>query len=68
MGPIVSPSGHSKPSTFGFASDFSHFLANEEDCSSLTQVPCNEEGEVKSVSELRFRELREREREEMLRF
>ena len=41
LGPIVSPSGHSKPSTLGFASDFSHFLANEEDCSSLTQVPYN---------------------------
>ena len=39
LGPMVSPSGHSKPSIFGLERSFSHFLAKEEACSSLTQVP-----------------------------
>ena len=39
LGPIVSPSGHSNPSILGLAASFSHFLAKEEACSSLTQVP-----------------------------
>ena len=55
LGPIVSPSGHSKPSTFGFASDFSHFLANEEDCSSLTQVPCNGKERWNCATKIRVR-------------
>ena len=39
VGPIVSPSGHSKPSMLGLDKSFSHFLANDDACSSLTQVP-----------------------------
>ena len=39
LGPMVSPSGHSKPSMLALTAATSHFLAKEEACSSLTQVP-----------------------------